>query len=362
MLNYNKLGDANFVISAIVASQPATEMTAAKKALYDDMNFDNMLEASEGSISPTTGKGKLVVKLWDDCMKDYTKGFGVIPKSMGDVTKFDQYDTLKLCIDFVNKMDSDYQLSTKLAPATNYGMTQTNIQRMNKLHNILITYHADFIYGFRSANNFIKNAYCVLVASLIDITCINLAAVTNYVDMMPGEHINAVTVRYGREQTKFAHTIDKLCMLFDDGSWSKLMREIRKMGTKSFLGESTGVIVILAGIPIVVTAILYMIRALIAFYYSSAVTVNEKCKAMAEYIDEASKNNTDNPSAMYKQNKAKHKLESISGFIQSKIIKETEAGEARMKEADQQLVATTYVSPQERDAFNKSGSAIEFDF
>ena len=349
MLNYKVLGDLNDVVSEIVRAHPANEMAKYKKELYNDVNFDNMLEASEGSIDEKTGKGKLTQKLWEDCSKDYSRSFGDIPKSQGDVTRYSQYPTIKLTIDFVNKIDSEYQLSSSLKPVTNNGLTQTNIQRMNRIHEILTSYKNDFVYGFRTNQNIIKNTYCVLVCALIDMCCINLASITEYTDRMPGQPLQTVNIRYNRDQTKFSRCIDKICKLFDDGSWRKLNQELRRNNTKSFIGVDeagmAGLIVLLAAMPIAITAILYSIRGLIMFYYSTAFSINEKCKSMSEYIETASQNETD-PQALYKQNKCRRKLDNISAFIQTRIIKETETGIQKMDEADREIEVSTYVSPQ----------------
>lgn len=350
MYNYNKLGEVNAIINEIASTHPASEMAQVRKDLYNDMNFNNLIEANEASIDENTGKGKLAAKLWEDCMKDYSSKFGIIPKSCGDITKFADYDTLKISIDYVNKVDSDYQLSTVKKPVTNHELTQTNIQRMNKLHDILISYKADFVYGFRANMGVIKNAYCCLVCALIDVTCINIASLTDYLGKTPGEDISAVNIKLSGNSMKFLKSVDKICALFDDGTWRKLITSIRRNGSKSFTGTSASVaaiIVMIAGAPIAIIALIYFIRVLIAFYYNSAANIRDKCKSLAEYIDEASRNEED-PSALYKQNKVRNKLESLSGFITSRLLKEADTGIDMVNAANKEIDVTTYVSPEER--------------
>ena len=69
--------------------------------------------------------------------------------------------------------------------------------------------------------------------------------------------------------------------MFDDGTWSRLLREFKNNIGKNFTGITAATIgsaiVVAAVVPITMIALLYMIRALITFYYESAVSLNEKC-------------------------------------------------------------------------------------
>lgn len=355
-MSYTKLAPLNDVISELIASKPATEVSAFRKSLYNDLNIDNMLGALESTINEKTGKCKLATKLTEDCMQDH-KEFAEIMKCGGDITKLKQYDIIAAAIEFINERDETYKMSASIGNdvGTYKNFGQNNIRRMNKLNDILTTFKTDFVFGFKTNNKLIINTFCSLVCVLVDSVSINMATLTKFMnEEVSGEgDPGYIKMKVNGAHLNVFRYADRLCDMFDDGTWARLVKEFKNNIGKNFTGITAatigGAIIIAAAVPIAMVALLYMIRALITFYFESAVSLNEKCKAMKEYLEVASSTEP-NEKAKHKQEKMIRKLESISGFLTSKILKEDDKGKIRIQEQNRAIDIDTYIPPTEKGA------------
>ena len=355
-MSYAKLEPINDVISELISSKPAEEVAAFRKSLYNDLNIDNMFGALESTINEKTGKCKLATKLTEDCMRNHEE-FGEIKKCGGDITKLKQYDVIASGIEFINERDEMYKMSATLSSGIKSykNIGQNNIQRMNKVNEILTTRKDDFVFGFKTNNTLITNTFCALVCVLVDSVSINMASLVKFMneDMNANGDPGYIKMKINNDHLSVFRYADRLCDAFDDGTWSKLIREFKNNIGKNFTGITAatigGAIAIAAAVPIAMIALLYMIRALITFYFESAVSLNEKCKAMKEYLEVASSTET-NDKAKHKQEKMIRKLENISGFLTAKILKEDAAGSVRVREENRTVDVDTYIPPAEKGA------------
>lgn len=347
MYNYKVLGELNDIINDIVSAFPANEATAVRKELYNDVNFDNMIQANESSIDENTGVGKLLDIMLHTVDNDMHTKFEYIEKSKGDVTKMKDFHTINASINYINKIDTDYHYANDNHNLSNIKIN--NLTRMNDIFDILKTHKQDFVYGYQTNNNILKNTYCVLVCALVDLVCMNMIDVANFMEAQTNADgrnlpfkINYSVSRNGR----YLHNIDKTIKMFHDGSWARFFKVVRTHNGRRVMEDAATIgiaIALIAAIPVAAVTIVYLIRFLIAFYFESAVSIKQKTKALAEYVEEVSKMEED-PSALYKQTKAIKVLRDISNFISTKILKEDKIGMDMVQKADAELRTSAYIS------------------
>lgn len=365
MYNYTAFGDVNEVINDIASVFPAKEAIEVRKELYNDLNFDNVLQATEASINENTGVGKLLEIMLHTLDTDMHTKFEYVDKSKGDITKIKDFYAINAAIIFVNKIDTDYHYANQKMNMSNRAR-MNNLARMNDVYDILKTHKHEFVYGYRSDNNIIKNTYCVLVCVLVDLVCMNMIDVTQFLETISntpdGKHPSGDTYKIQFNASRngtYMRNVDKLIKIFHDGSWNKLFNILRNHGKTIRATEevTAGLIIALIGaIPFVTVGIVYLIRFFIAFYFETAVNIKNKAAALSKYISEVAKYESD-PKALYKQTKAISILNDISNFISAKILKEDQTGMAKVNEANKELRTSAYVSDADFQKMS-SGSSI----
>jgi hypothetical protein len=351
MYNYTVFGDVNEIIRDIVSAYPANEATELKKTIYNDINFNNMLEANESSINANTGVGKLLEVMLNTVDADLSTNFSYIGKSRGDITKLKDFHAVNASINYINKINTDYGYATdKMNVTKNFALS--NLNRMNDVYDILKSHKADFDYGYKTDNNVIKNTYCSLVCILIDLTCLNMIEVTEFMESIGANNIPANTTRpYVVHHSisrngRFLNNVDKMIKIFHDGSWNKMFKVLRTNNGKRATEDAVAIgvtIALIAAIPMIAVMVIYLIRFFISFYFESAVNIRQKTSALASYISEVSKSE-DDPKALYRQTKAVKTLSNISNFISTKILKEEISGTERVAAADREIKEKAYVS------------------
>lgn len=350
MYNYTVFGDVNNIIQDIVSAFPANEATELRKLIYNDINFNNMMEANEASINENTGVGKLLEVMLNTVDADYSTNFDYIGKSKGDLTKLKDFHVINASINYINKINTDYGYATDKMNI-NKNLKITNLSRMNDVFDILKGHRSDFEYGYKIDNNIIKNTYCSLVCILIDLTCLNMIDVTEFMEHtsahdLPDANRRPYVISHsiGRNG-RFLHNVDKMIKVFHDGSWNKLFKVVRNNHGKRATEDTVAigiVIALIAAIPMVAVMIIYLIRFFISFYFETAVNIKQKTSALASYINEVSKDE-ENPKALYRQTKATKILSNISNFISTKILKEDRIGMDRVVVADREIKEQAYM-------------------
>lgn len=358
MYNYAVFGDVNELINDIVSAFPANEAMAFKKEIYNDINFNNMLKANEASIDENTGVGKLLEIMMKTVDANMDTNFAYISRSKGDVTKLKDFHTINASISYINKLATDYNYATdKHNVSTRF--KANNISRMNDIYDILKSHRNDFIYGYRIDSNVIKNTYCTLVCILIDLTCLNMVDITDFMENITehdlGDRQSTLpwkTTHSIARNGRYLNNVDKYIKIFHDGSWNKLYNIVRNKHGRVVTEDTAaiGIIIALIGaIPIVAVMIIYLIRFFISFYFETAVNIKQKASSLGSYIEEVSKSEED-PRALYRQNKAVRILRNITNFINSKILKEDAIGMNSVEVADRNLREEAYVS---NNSFNQ---------
>ena len=140
MYNYRVFGDVNEIIHDIISASPANEASSLKKTIYNDLNFNNMLEANEASINENTGVGKLLEVMLNTVDANMDTKFDYVGKSRGDVTKIKDFYAVNASINYINKIVTDYGAANGMTPTPKLSVSPlapTNLNRMNDVYDIL---------------------------------------------------------------------------------------------------------------------------------------------------------------------------------------------------------------------------------
>ncbi len=262
--------------------------------------------ASEASLS-SSGKSKMISQLYTDIISKANMNFGKIPNSKGNLTAYVDYDVLAKSLDNLNSLFRDQKVE--------------ELELANKLHDILISLRGDFEFGFKFDITIIKLTYNLLVMALYDM--INICIVS-YVDYL--KDIQNVEYKFrGTRKTDIIiiKYVKDFIKSYQRGEWAKVVGQFKK-DSSNLLGFVTGGS-ITGGPAVVISALaaLLTIRGFIYVYYASSMKLNESLKLPAEFlktsIELTDKSTPTN--AVEKQKKFLSKLESISNFIETKILK-----------------------------------------
>lgn len=295
-----------------------------KKEILLDLGLISATEATRpgDSAVPRTsaGRAKLVNALFKDVILKKNTDFGSIPVSRGNIADFQHYEKMRACMDIIN---SDGNLKR-----------EPSIVRMNDLHEAIVSERAAFEYGFKLNIDVIVYTYCTLVAALMDIIQINI---TLFVKSAHGESVSVPPNNY----KLINQSVDSFLNLRKTGEWRRLIDSYRK----SYSKNAVGTVVLITAVSIVgVVALISMIRNLIYLYYNSAVTIDEKARAMEAYLAEVMPYET-NEKALKKQQKMSARLSSIAGTIETKIIKDTQRAEQELNKSSKNISINAYAPP-----------------
>lgn len=334
MYNYTALSPISEEISEIISAFPANESVCCKKEIYNDLNVDNMFAVSESSIDDNTGRMRLADKMYREICSQRDINLGNIPLSKGDVTRLKQYDIMKIAMNTIYQCNDTFDMSARLN-STPPNKGKNDIDRMTKIHEILINYKNDFTMGFKLNNELIMHTYCLLISSLIDMILLNLVNITSVIE--DNNNATIIQIKVNHEKLGSIRAIDKVLNSFDNGTWAKFISTIKRNIGRHFSGVAIMTTIGWTAVGIIaLISLLYAIRALIALYYNSAVSINDKCNYMSQYIEEYARIEND-PVAKEKQEKMSNKLKSISSFITTKILKEDARANQDLAESNRAL-------------------------
>jgi len=274
----------------------------------------------EASLS-SAGKSKLIQQLYNDIIYKSNIDFGKIPDSKGNVTAYDGYDVIGKSLDSLRQLFSDRKVE--------------ELELAQRIHNILITNRSDFEFGFKFDITVIQLSYNLLVMALVDM--INICIVT-YVDYLKNVQNTEFKFRGNRKQDLLViKYVKDFTKSYDKGEWAKLMSQFKKDGS-GLLGFVTGGTLTTG--PLVVLSLisfLFVIRGLIYLYYASVTKFNESLKAPSEFLRTSIEMSGDNGSlAVEKQKKFLDKMEAVSNFIETKILKNNKDAKEDLKKSNRE--------------------------
>ena len=181
-------------IMDFVTAQPAS----------DQMIYRRALEATEPA-----GRARLVVKLYEECLRPNNVDYGAIPDSRGNILKLKHYDTTAETIDLLNKLFKDQTLTNEL-------------KLLNDYHDMLLKSRDDFEYAYKYNIEIIKVMYCNMVRALYDLIDM---CVVSYAEYLKNAKENALKMRTVRKtDTLLVKCVKQYLALYKKGDWARMMK------------------------------------------------------------------------------------------------------------------------------------------
>lgn len=335
-----QLGLATEAVNTLIKnSDESINNLTYKREILLDLGLISATEAvhpGDKAVPRTSaGRAKLVNALFKDVILKKNTDFGSIPVSKGNIADFQYYEKMTRCMQVINSNGN-----LKRDP---------NVIRMNDLHEAIVSETDAFEYGFKLNIDVIVYTYCTLVAALMDIIQINI---TLFVKDAHGENLNIPVTNY----KLITKSVDSFLDIRKSGEWRKLINSYKRSYSKNAIGT---VVLIAAASIVGIVALINVIRNLIFLYYNSAVTIDEKARAMEAYLAEVMPYEK-NEKALKKQQKASARLASIAGTIETKIIKDTQRAETELNKASKSVSVNAFTPTN--DVTEEEDNAAGFTF
>jgi hypothetical protein len=342
---YSPFQIAHECCTELINAQPPKDRISYKHLLLQDLNLESANEAF-GNKPPVQGAGrsKLVEVLYKDIMSKSNVDFGTIPQSRGDITRVQYYKTMQQSIDSLNQL---------LGERANDDMI-----RMNELHEAIIAERQAFEFGYKANVELIQYIYCTLVEALMDVITENIVMYVDY--LKETQNIDLPPQVKNTNNSRVDKSVDTFLSVRKKGEWKKLIDYYRREYSKRFFAEA----MIIGAVSIVgIAGLLWAIRSLIYTYFYSVAKVDDKAKAMNQYLVAVSSAETD-PKALRKQQKASTKLTNVSAFIETKILKEDPQVTREIQKSDAAISKAALMGVNQVPAattVSSGGSDYEFD-
>lgn len=136
-------------------------------------------------------------------------------KSGGNITKYSYYDVLNKAMEIIN--DSEYSQDIQ------------NVQRMNKIHNILLDNADDFIWGYKHNDKIVTKMYIMMTRYLFILIDLSISDYIKTLDMQ--FKFNSKIEKTPSKIICITRDIDRIIRLFENGDWRNLMSACRKSAT-----------------------------------------------------------------------------------------------------------------------------------
>lgn len=344
---YYDFKEASSVITDVLATQSGRDYENLKNFLIED------IEAATEAIDTRTGVRKspytsryLNYLIEKTVSKAEGINWGKIPESRGNILAWKDYKTIATALDMAKKSNIKDDI----------------IDLALELERNLITYRADFQYGYKTDNTVIILTYQSACYALLDISMLAAISIeTAMYNMATGAR--TVRISISPKAKHFLKSVKQLNRCFQSGEWSKMVRTLKTTRIDAFYASKAsealesaaavaagiGTFAIIAAVSITgAIALIGAIRGLITIYYRTAVTIDQKARSMQEYLDEVIPYEQ-NADAAKKQVKARDKLDRVAGWIEAHIIKDSVRAEAEIADEDKREVSPASLSAPQDD-------------
>lgn len=136
-------------------------------------------------------------------------------KSGGNITKYSYYDVLNKAMEIINNSE--------------YSQDIQNVQRMNKIHNILLDNANDFIWGYKHSDRIVIKTYIMMTRYLFVLIDLSISDYIKTLDMQ--FKFNSKTEKTPSKIICVTADIDRMIRLFENGDWRYLMSACREAAT-----------------------------------------------------------------------------------------------------------------------------------
>lgn len=287
--------------------------------------------AMEAFNTPSV-KARIVELLYRDIKSTRNFNYNEIDNSKGDFTKFKYYELFLNNLNRLNKLMED-----KKVP---------ELDDLNRLHEMLIETRSDFEYGYRLDIDIIKAMYNTLVFSAMEYLNMCILAYVDYLKEVK-EILFTFKVK-NKNNIVLIKNVRYVITAYNNGDWHKIMKEF-KGHSKNFAGLSTalyatgvilGIISATAAILIIAIGLFNAIRELTYLFYSKAYSISEWAEIQNKFLKENIKQESD-VKALKKQRWLSKKLEGVSNFIETKIIKRNDEAKKKISKSNKEVFTKT---------------------
>lgn len=343
--------------------------------------FDVALEGSAET------NALLLQKLYTDILAKSNIDYGQIPDSEGNLTKYSGYKLMAQSLSSLNEIFK--------------GMDCEELKITNKLHDMIISCRKDFDFGYKFDIEIVKVAYCTSVLTLYQMINICIMIYTKKIQKNAG--INIDLKKFKKKNILVIRGAKSLLKSYETGQWSRMIAEMKKdpsfigdastssatealvdmnvnVGSsklpvksigdafaagKAFAGNFVSAHPILANggkIVVMIIGVLVAIRVLVYVFWRGTVKINDWAKNQKEFLDcTIRQEQEDGTSAktLEKHKKLATRLESLSNWIEVRILKTNADATKDLQESDRQNFSASDFKAIQTGVQN-GGSTIEF--
>lgn len=290
------------------------------------------LDTAFESINNPNTRVLIIQKLYADLIKHGDIDFGPIPKSKGDLTRYEHY---KLIVDTMKAMDN----LLSQTGSQEYEVTE-------KLFNMIIECRSDFEYGFKFDIELIKLSYNVLVMSLHHMIDISIMKYVDSIKQTSG--LNFASNTKSTDRLIIYQSVKSILKSYDKGEWTEMINSFKKgrcnwLGSVGAAAKAVGLITPAGLTPVGVSVVLILglitivigFRKLVYLFYSSAYKINDsvqRSKSFLQFTIEKNPNQT--PQAIARQKKLLAFFEKIHDVIEIKVFGDNDKAVKKLAESD----------------------------
>ena len=218
----------------------------------------------------------LTSKLYDNIVTKVDDiDFGTIPESKGDITKIENYDKLKECVQIIHDLLVEYKQD--LAPIQTIEDAIRNVESRREL----------FEKGFRYNIEFIMVTYCSVTLAIVSSVSFMIASCIEFIKSPKEETFDVIIDRAAVKRTNqnlLFNNLSKFNKACNKNQIDSSLEFLTKNNVKNFTGVDIGVIAGGMAIIGILFNIIPIMRELIFFFYYSRVRVSDYFDIQADLL------------------------------------------------------------------------------
>ena len=187
----------------------AMDLPASERSKYSQIVTEAMVTNPDVQLKIITKLAKQVDGLQQIDLEQCNK-------SMGDITKYQYYDVLVQAMELINESEFTGDIP--------------NVDRMNKIHNILLDCRDDFVWGYKKNEQITIKMYCTLVRILFIMIDLSISDYIKKLDV--SFKFNSKVSATPTKVLKITNDADNIIKIFESGNWRILMNSARKSAAK----------------------------------------------------------------------------------------------------------------------------------
>lgn len=245
---------------------PLTDILLENSTTFKERReLSELLETSLDKVSNV-----MLANLYKSAIDKSHVDFGSIPKSAGDITKYEGYKSMSDCLAVLTEIDSKNTLKIN------------EIYVVEAAINNIINFRDYFEKGFKLNKNFVKMQYNLLVASCVEAVSILISSFVEFVKKV--DRIEFAVI--GSKLYQGSLSIENLKYFnrtVSSGEYVKMLSFMIESDSENLLGGGT-VLVSAAVIGGIIAAVMSL-REMIFYMYYSRMKLSDYLKTQALFLE-----------------------------------------------------------------------------